>query len=660
MRPAEFHHRTSRGPSQAVSSCSPPNWSHGVLSHSAAGIPLPRDAISGYPDLYADRQRHRNVHVYTGFDPLPVRNEYAATAGPEAAGRCSAGSCRPDASPKRAGRGSVCPYDRSRDKTPRAASPDAAVAATGRIVRQPVADPLNARTPPRARATAFKMEICPGSFVKTLEALLPRGKTAASSSPFWPAKDVPGQALAGTVGRARPPRREAWRRGLRPRPRQESRPAFQPHPSEVASGRGELDGIGGTTVLRAVFDSGARLEPAVAKALRAHPDVRGTDRHLVLRSMAALCRWWGWNQPLHLCRWRISSCLPPCSIPRSRRDLQSLGQQGGRPCDRLMAVGDAPGWTARAEGLKRWVGGGPVTANPWLLFPTWFRDQLPVPPGDTPAKARRLAFLHALQTRLPLWVGVRGAAEKAIWNELREAGLKPWIHRRLTTAARFDPDTDPILRPCREGELAIDDLSSQALGKVCDPDPGDARGTYRWHRAALHLGALMENKGTVVTTFEHDKRRHETAIRLRRFPSATSPRSSGTAAATPGKPGSFEACSWMHPARQWETGAGTPTPLDCQAGRPAPTGRAPEAASRRCLRGRPSRRDADLSVATATVIETLDVITAFLGSHPEFRLDPFPHPLEESTTAGTLQLWPHLHDSEARFIARMVRKTSPT
>jgi len=53
-------------------------------------------------------------------------------------------------------------------------------------------------------------------------------------------------------------------------------------------------------VLRAVFDSGAWLEPAVAKALRAHPEVRRSDRHLVLRSVAALCRWWGWIEPLHL------------------------------------------------------------------------------------------------------------------------------------------------------------------------------------------------------------------------------------------------------------------------------------------------------------------------------------------------------------------------
>lgn len=65
------------------------------------------------------------------------------------------------------------------------------------------------------------------------------------------------------------------------------------------------------------------------------------------------------------------------------------------------------------------------------------------------------------------------------------------------------------------------------------------------------------------------------------------------------------------------------------------------------------------SVATATVVETHEVVQAFLAAHPEFALDPFPHPLDETTTNGTLQLWPHLHDCEARYIARMVRKTSP-
>ena len=228
-----------------------------------------------------------------------------------------------------------------------------------------------------------------------------------------------------------------------------------------------------------------------------------------------------------------------------------------------MAVGDAPGWTARAEGLKRWVGGRPVTADPWLLFPAWLRDQLPLPPGDTPAKARRLAFLFALQTRLPLWVGVRGAAEKAIWNEIREAGLKPWIHRHLTTAARFDPDTDlTSLRPCREGDLVIEDLASQALGKVCDPDPGerwwDAVGGTGLH--ALHLGALMEKKGTVVTTFEHDKRRQRDGAPAAAVSVPQHRRQGlGRPPHTRASRARSTACSWMHPARRWETGVDTPS-----------------------------------------------------------------------------------------------------
>jgi 16S rRNA (cytosine967-C5)-methyltransferase len=328
-----------------------------------------------------------------------------------------------------------------------------------------------------------------------------------------------------------------------------------------------------------------------------------------------------------------------------------------------MAVGDAPGWIARAEGLKLWMGGRPVTADPWLLFPNWLRDELPLPPGDSPAKARRLAFLHALQTPLPRWVGVRGAAEKAIWNELREAGHKPWIHRHLTTAARFYPDTDlSSLRPFREGTLVIDDLSSQALGKVCDPDPGE-----RWWDVvagaglhALHLGALMESKGTVVTTFEQDKLRHETAIRLRRFPFRNIAAKLWNGRRNPGKPGSFDGvlvdapCSavgnWRrNPEVRWIVKKEElPQLVDRQR-------HLLDAASAAVRPG----GTLIYSVATTTVIETRDVVTTFLGAHPEFRLDPFRHPLEESTTAGTLQLWPHLHDCEARFIARMVRRASP-
>ncbi len=65
------------------------------------------------------------------------------------------------------------------------------------------------------------------------------------------------------------------------------------------------------------------------------------------------------------------------------------------------------------------------------------------------------------------------------------------------------------------------------------------------------------------------------------------------------------------------------------------------------------------TVATATMTETQGLITNFLAENREFRLEPFPHPLEEGTTTGMLQIWPQLHDCETRFIARMVRTTKP-
>jgi 16S rRNA (cytosine967-C5)-methyltransferase len=413
-------------------------------------------------------------------------------------------------------------------------------------------------------------------------------------------------------------------------------------------------------VIRAVIDRGKPLEPALAQALRSFGEVSWSNQRLVMRSLRALLRFWGWIEPLRMVQvedqlllaWLLDS-------PEVEGICRVWAAKTARPIDRLVAVGDAPGWTARAAGLKRWMADKPVNADPWLLFPAWLRDQLPVPPGEAPAKARRLAFLHALQARWPLWVSVCGGPEKAVWNELREAGLKPWIHRRLMRAAKLEADTD--LRPIRayqNGQLVMQDLSSQALGKICDPDPGerwwDLNGGDGLH--ALSLGSLMHGKGAVITTFENEKRRHATALRLRRFPFRNIAAKLWDGKRSPGKAGSFDGvlvsapCSdvghWRrHPELRWTV---TKEDLFNLAKR---QGHLLAAA------GKAVRPGGTLvySVATATVCETLDVVTAFLGAHPEFRLDPFPHPLAESTCPGTLQLWPQLHDAEARFIARTVR-----
>jgi len=406
-----------------------------------------------------------------------------------------------------------------------------------------------------------------------------------------------------------------------------------------------------------------RLEASLAGAQESLRGLTRADRRLVHRSLSSLARWWGWIEPLRLVHVEdqllLAWLLDAPDVPAVCRAWASKTM---RDPDRLFSSGDAPNWTARAQGLKRFMDGKTVAADPWMLFPAWLREELPTPPGEEPAKSRRLAFLHALQTRLPLWVAVRGKPEKGVWNQLRDENQNPWIHRRIESAAKLDRDTDVgSLEPFREGVLVVEDLASQALAKVCDPDPGE-----RWWVVfggpglhALGLGAEMAGKGTVIATFDHDAARHTAVLKFRKSPFRNIAAKLWDGRHAPGKAGTCDGvlvdapCSgvgaWRrHPEVRW-------------------TVRKPELAEfvsrqRQLLEvASTAVRPGGVivyTVATVTLCETQGQVTSFLADHPEFQLDPFPNPLEEASTTGMFQVWPQVHDCEARFIARLIRKAS--
>jgi 16S rRNA (cytosine967-C5)-methyltransferase len=418
------------------------------------------------------------------------------------------------------------------------------------------------------------------------------------------------------------------------------------------------------SVVHSVVREHKRMAIALAEALAARASTTANERAWIARSLGALLRWWGWIETLHLPRVEEQLLLAWLLDSSELSDMaRAWAVRCGCQPERLLPVGDAPNWTLRAEGLKRWMSGRPVNADPWRLFPAWLRDQIPVPPGNATPKVRRLDFLAALQSRPPLWVGVRGHDAKAVWGALRDAQLKPWVHRRIPTAAKLPPETDlKRFEAFRTGQLVIQDITSQAVGIVCDPDRGERWWDYSAESGlhALHLAALMGGKGVVVCTFEQERRRHETAVRLRRgvFHNITTKLWDGRHA--PGKPDSFDgvllddACSgigsWRrHPDARWTMTTKrlhelVPHQLRCL-----------DIASTRVRPG----GTLVYTVATVTRTETIDVVSAFLDSHPEFRLDAFPHPLEDAPAAAMIQLWPQLHDGDARFIARMVRSPAP-
>jgi 16S rRNA (cytosine967-C5)-methyltransferase len=166
----------------------------------------------------------------------------------------------------------------------------------------------------------------------------------------------------------------------------------------------------------------------------------------------------------------------------------------------------------------------------------------------------------------------------------------------------------------------------------------------------------MQGRGFVAATVEREHQRREIAKRMRQTPYRNVAAKIWDGHKLPGKPGSFDGVlvdapstaigSWRRiPDARWLSES---SQVDRFADGQA---RLLDLASQGVKTG----GFLVYSVATVTQKETVGVLQTFLGSHPDFRLAPFLHPLEEAKTDGTLQLWPQVHDCDARFIARLVR-----
>lgn len=414
------------------------------------------------------------------------------------------------------------------------------------------------------------------------------------------------------------------------------------------------------SVRNGVLGAGQRADRRIATEMRQRRDLALSDHRFLSAAIQSWFRWRGWVEPMAPERFEaqllFANLLDATSVHPACR---VWARQVGRDPDRLMALGDAPDWTARTEGFKRLVGGQPVTVDPWRLFPDWFRPLVPLPPGDGPPKARFVHLIDALQTPPPLWVRAQSPEPERVWNELRSLGLKPWLHRRIEEAARLDRDADvPHLPPFERGLLEVQDLASQIVGRVCDPEPGE-----RWWDActgaggkALHLAAQMQGKGNVVATDTHTGRLKEAVKRARRSPYRNITTKAWDGKHVVGKTGSYAGvlvdapCSGLgtwrrNPEARWTLDPEAVTRLATLQGQILHTASAGVKPGGLLV----------YAVCTFTTAETKAITTAFLKDHPQFKLDPFSHPLSGEPTDGTLQLWPHEADSDAMYIARFVR-----
>ena len=467
-------------------------------------------------------------------------------------------------------------------------------------------------------------------------------------------------------------------RGPTPAPRSIARPAPRPWAAGRSWSRGSaavanvvsIDKLAGSASRSPCGRAGRVFEETAGPIARSpspsghRRDLAAPDHRFIARAVFALFRWRGWIDTLHLERPEARLLIwPACSTspavhPACRVWARLLAKTPTASSPSAMPPTGPPEAKAGSGSTRA----GIVSADPWRLFPDWLRDHLPLPPGGGPPKMKYLEFLPRSRPAPRSGSAPRGGRAENSGTELAELGLKPWVHRKLTRAAKLEPEADVHHQPAFErGDLEIQDLASQAVALACDPDPGE-----RWWDAcagaggkALHLAALMKGKGLVVASDVHEGRLKEAVRRARRSPFRNLTTKVWDGKHVVGKAGKYDGvlvdapCSaigtWRrNPDARWTLGSEAVdrlAELQAQILRSAAAGVRPGGTL-------------VYSVCTITLKETQGVLRPFLADHPEFHLDPFPHPLTAEGTDGTLVIWPQESDTDGMFIARMVR-TAP-
>jgi len=226
----------------------------------------------------------------------------------------------------------------------------------------------------------------------------------------------------------------------------------------------------------------------------------------------------------------------------------------------------------------------------------------------------------------------------------------------LPDALLYEGELDLFRTPeFQAGEFEIQDISSQAVGRLCDPKPGE----MWWDACAgeggklLHLSDLMQNKGLIWASDRADWRLKKLKLRAARakcFNYRSVPWDGGAKLPTKTK---FDGvlmdapCSnigtWQrNPHARWTT---TPQDVrelaDVQQRLLAHAARAVKPGGRLIY-----------SVCTLTRAETSAVAAAFEGKFPDFAPLPLANPFDPAVTpAPRLCLWPQQSGGNGMFIA---------
>jgi 16S rRNA (cytosine967-C5)-methyltransferase len=280
--------------------------------------------------------------------------------------------------------------------------------------------------------------------------------------------------------------------------------------------------------------------------------------------------------------------------------------------------------------------------------PAWLSEHMEVTP----------AWVRALQTAPKLWLRARRGQGRDL--ALKLAGCRSFGAGSLADVVEYSGGQDLFRTAAfHAGEFEIQDLHSQTVGWICNPQPGEAW----WDACAgeggktLHLSELMDNKGLIWASdrsawrLQRLKRR---AGRAKVFNYRTAPWEGGPRLPTKTKfdgvlldaPCSGVGTWHRNPHARWTTTGQDVKELSSLQ---------KQLLQHAAAAVKPGGKLV-YAVCTLTREETVEVVEAFEKASPQFVAAPVANPLLAGGSPSATLLLPQTFGGNGMFVAAWVRR----
>ncbi|WOT06100.1 RsmB/NOP family class I SAM-dependent RNA methyltransferase [Shewanella youngdeokensis] len=414
-----------------------------------------------------------------------------------------------------------------------------------------------------------------------------------------------------------------------------------------------------------VFQQKMPADRIVGEYFRAHKKHGSKDRRVIRESLFALFRWWGWLKKVHTSTEQDESWfavlatvaeLEGHSWSQFSEAWQSFANQSDKfnvqpSTQPLVTVTDKCHFVQQnfAE----------VSFDTKDLLPQWFWDVTDVSPEN------ELALIEAMSSRPPIWGRAQKQSTAQLLSELQRDDITATGSEFFTDSVNLGHKSINLnaIKPYLQGSLEIQDLGSQVIGQVCNPQASD----NWWDTCSgaggksLQLRSLMFNQdnngtGTITASDIRKKPLEELLKRAKRAGFKGISVAAWKDETLPVTANHFDGvlvdapCSctgtWRrNPDMRWLDD--TNVVNDKHALQLDILTRSAKAV----------KLDGQLVYATCSLspVENEHVVNAFLAQHPHFALLPLQHPFTGQTTKQ-LTVWPQDANSDGMFVAKMRRK----